>query len=163
MQTITTLFNKSVLFASIVASLNMFGQCQYELTLLDSYGDGWNGNSMNVQVAGFAPSNLTLNSGSSISYTIGIGLGETISFSWQGGGPFQDECSYTVKDLFTGSIIYSSPIGNQMSTSTPQFTTQCSSTGTTPCLFTSPYLESFSGSNGGWVAPSSQFNTGSIN
>ena len=163
MKTITTLFNKSVLFASIVASLNMFGQCQYELTLLDSYGDGWNGNSMNVQVAGFAPSNLTLNSGSSISYTIGIGLGETISFSWQGGGPFQDECSYTVKDLFTGSIIYSSPIGNQMSTSTPQFTTQCSSTGTTPCLFTSPYLESFSGSNGGWVAPSSQFNTGSIN
>ena len=63
----------------------MFGQCQYELTLLDSYGDGWNGNSINVQVTGFAPSNLTLNSGSSISYTIGINLSETISFSWQGG------------------------------------------------------------------------------
>ena len=83
------------------------GQCQYELTLLDSYGD-WNGNSINVQVAGFAPSNLTLNGGSSIR-TIGIGLGETISFSWQGGGPFQDECSYTVKDLFTGTVIYASP------------------------------------------------------
>ena len=79
MKTITSLFNRSILFASIVASLNMFGQCQYELTLLDSYGDGWNGNSINVQVAGFAPSSLTLNNGSSISYNIGIGLGETIS------------------------------------------------------------------------------------
>ena len=58
MRLITSLFNKSVLFTSIVSSLNMFGQCQGELTLIDSYGDGWNGNSINVQVAGFAPSNF---------------------------------------------------------------------------------------------------------
>ncbi len=68
--------SNSILLTAFFWSINILGQCQYELTLLDSYGDGWNGNSINVQVAGFAPSNLTLSSGSSISYTIGIGLGE---------------------------------------------------------------------------------------
>lgn len=44
--------------------LQSSAQCQYTLTLLDSYGDGWNGNSMYVQTSGYSPSNLTFNSGS---------------------------------------------------------------------------------------------------
>jgi hypothetical protein len=70
--------------------LQSSAQCQYTLTLLDSYGDGWNGNSMYVQTSGYSQSNLTLNSGSSISYQINIGTGDTVSFGWLGGGLWQD-------------------------------------------------------------------------
>ena len=41
---------KVVLFFTILSSTSLSGQCQYTLTLLDSYGDGWNGNSMTVFV-----------------------------------------------------------------------------------------------------------------
>ena len=139
-------------------------QCSYTLTLLDSYGDGWNGNSMYVQTSGYSPSNLTLSTGSSISYQISITTGDTLSFGWLGGGQWQSECSFTVTDNTTGTVVYSSPAGNLMSTTSPQYTVVCTLTSnSTPCLYNTPYTESFSGAGGGWVAPTSQFNIGSIN
>ena len=139
-------------------------QCSYTLTLLDSYGDGWNGNSMYVQTSGYSPSNLTLSTGSSISYQISITTGDTLTFGWLGGGSYQDECTFTVTDNATGTTVYTSPAGNLMSTSSPQYTTVCTLTSnSTPCLYNTPYTESFSGTGGGWVAPTNQFNIGSIN
>ena len=144
--------------------LQSSAQCQYTLTLLDSYGDGWNGNSMYVQTSGYSPSNLTFNSGSSISFQISIGTGDTVSFGWLGGGSYQNECTFTIVDNFSGSTVYSSPTGNLLSTTSPQYTTTCTLTSSSvPCLYSTPYNETFSGAVGGWVAPSSQFNIGSIN
>ena len=94
-------------------------QCQYTLTLLDSYGDGWNGNSMYVQVSGYSPTNLTLSTGSSISYQISTGTSDTLAFGWLGGGSWQDECTFTITDNSTGTTLYTSPAGNLMSTTTP--------------------------------------------
>ena len=94
-------------------------QCSYTLTLLDSYGDGWNGNSMYVQTSGYSPSTLTLSTGSSISYQISITTGDTLTFGWLGGGTYQDECTFTVTDNATGTTVYTSPAGNLMSTTSP--------------------------------------------
>ena len=139
-------------------------QCSYTLTLLDSYGDGWNGNSMYVQTSGYSPSTLTLSTGSTISYQISITTGDTLTFGWLGGGQWQSECSFTVTDNATGTTLYTSTAGNLMSTTTPQYTVVCTLTSnSTPCLYNTPYTESFSGAGGGWVAPTSQFNIGSIN
>jgi PKD repeat protein len=154
---------KAVLFFTILSWTCLSGQCQYTLTLLDSYGDGWNGNSMTVFKTPSTTTTYTLQSGSSISYQISVGLGDTAIFNWQGGGQFQSECSYTIQEVATGTTIYTSPSGNIMTSSTPEFTKSCSSSSTIPCLFNSPYTEAFSGTAGGWVAPSSQFNIGSIN
>ena len=154
---------KVVLFFTILSSTSLSGQCQYTLTLLDSYGDGWNGNSMTVFVTPSTTTTYTLQSGSSVSYQISVGLGDTAIFNWQGGGQFQSECSYTIQEVATGTTIYTSPSGNIMTSSTPEFTTSCLGSSTIPCLFNSPYTEAFSGTAGGWVAPSSQFNIGSIN
>ena len=145
-------------------SFSVQAQCTYTLTLLDSYGDGWNGNSMYVQTSGYSPSTLTLSTGSSISYQISITTGDTLTFGWLGGGTYQDECTFTVTDNATGTTVYTSPAGNLMSTTSPQYTTVCTLTSnSTPCLYNTPYTESFSGTGGGWVAPTNQFNIGSIN
>ena len=156
---------KQFLLASMLGlNFGATSQCSYTLTLLDSYGDGWNGNSMYVQTSGYSPSNLTLSTGSSISYQISITTGDTLSFGWLGGGQWQSECSFTVTDNTTGTVVYSSPAGNLMSTTSPQYTVVCTLTSnSTPCLYNTPYTESFSGAGGGWVAPTSQFNIGSIN
>jgi PKD repeat protein len=145
-------------------SFSVQAQCSYTLTLLDSYGDGWNGNSMYAQTSGYSPSTLTLSTGSTISYQISITTGDTLTFGWLGGGQWQSECSFTVTDNATGTTVYTSPAGNLMSTTSPQYTVVCTLTSnSTPCLYNTPYTESFSGAGGGWVAPTSQFNIGSIN
>ena len=38
--------------AFFFCTLISFGQCDYSLKMIDSYGDGWNGNTMNVSVDG---------------------------------------------------------------------------------------------------------------
>ena len=46
-------------------SVYSFGQCDYSLKMMDSYGDGWNGNSIDVLVDGVVViDDLTLASGS---------------------------------------------------------------------------------------------------
>ena len=36
----------------LLFSVYSFGQCDYTLKMIDSYGDGWNGNSIDVLVDG---------------------------------------------------------------------------------------------------------------
>ncbi|MCO4775643.1 MAG: hypothetical protein KC446_06435, partial [Flavobacteriales bacterium] len=157
-------FKSILMILAFGLSFSVQAQCTYTLTLLDSYGDGWNGNSMYVQTSGYSPSTLTLSTGSSISYQISITTGDTLTFGWLGGGTYQDECTFTVTDNATGTTVYTSPAGNLMSTTSPQYTTVCTLTSnSTPCLYNTPYTESFSGTGGGWVAPTNQFNIGSIN
>ena len=84
----------ALLFVTVITPLH--AQCSYTLSLFDSFGDGWNGNSMYVQTSGYSPSTLTLSTGSSISYQISITTGDTLTFGWLGGGTYQDECTFTV-------------------------------------------------------------------
>ncbi|MCO4791502.1 MAG: hypothetical protein KC437_05565, partial [Flavobacteriales bacterium] len=108
-------FKSILMILAFGLSFTAQAQCSYTLTLLDSYGDGWNGNSMYVQTSGYSPSTLTLSTGSSISYQISITTGDTVAFGWLGGGQWQSECSFTVTDNATGTTVYTSPAGNLMS------------------------------------------------
>ena len=139
-------------------------QCSYTLTLLDSYGDGWNGNSMYYAVFGSTATTVTMNSGSTVSYQISTASGDSIFFGWNGGGSYQSECTFTITDNTTGTTLYTSPTGNLLSTTSPQYNTVCTLTsGSVPCLYSSPYVEAFSGAGNGWISPTSSFNIGSLN
>lgn len=155
-------FSQVILGLSLLLSIQATAQCSYTLTLLDSYGDGWNGNSIDVMV-GSTTSTYSFSSGSVATFSITAAAGDSLSFEWQGGGNYQDECTFNIANTTTGGILYSSPAGNLLSTSVPQYTVTCSSSNQSTCLYSSPYFEEFSGAGSGWIAPTNQFNIGSLN
>ncbi len=58
--------------------------------MLDSWGDGWNGNTMDVLVNGIAVlDNVTLTSGSAGSIAFVLNTGDNITTLWNGGGNFE--------------------------------------------------------------------------
>lgn len=93
------------------------------LELYDSFGDGWNGNTIKVSFTG-GDSTFTLASGSSTSISLMVNYQDTAIFNWQGGGSYTYECSYAVKDA-AGATLYTSPSGSLMSTTTAEDTIYC--------------------------------------
>ncbi len=77
----------------------------FELT--DSWGDGWNGASLVVDLGNGTVHNLTISSGSSASYVLAIPYGTHVALRWVSGS-FDSECSFTVAyeggdDIFSAS------------------------------------------------------------
>ena len=114
-------------------------------------------------MVGSTTSTYSFSSGSVATFSITAAAGDSLSFEWQGGGNYQDECTFNIANTTTGGILYSSPAGNLLSTSVPQYTVTCSSSNQSTCLYSSPYFEEFSGVGSGWIAPTNQFNIGSLN
>ncbi len=69
--------------------------CNVIFDLADSYGDGWNGASLIVNIEGSDPQSLTITSGNSATYTIEIANGTQVNLTWQSGA-WDSECSFTV-------------------------------------------------------------------
>ena len=79
--------------------------CNVIFDLVDSYGDGWNGASLNVSFSDGSPTqNMTINSGNSASYTVEIGNGVHVTLNWSS-GQWDSECSFSVK-YEDGGVIY---------------------------------------------------------
>ena len=90
---------------SATGSLVLKNSCNIIFDLVDSYGDGWNGNKLVVSFSDGSPTQqLTINSGSSATYTIEVGNGVTVTLGWIS-GQYASECSFTVK-YEDGTIIY---------------------------------------------------------
>lgn len=71
--------------------------CNVVFELLDSYGDGWNGNYLNVSFSDGTPTqSLTIQDGASANYVIEIGNGVHVSLSWTV-GQWPTECSFVVR------------------------------------------------------------------
>ena len=84
--------------------------CNVIFDLVDSYGDGWNGNQLVVSFSDGTPTqNLTITDGSSAIYTLEIGRGVHVTLSWINGS-YSYECSFTVK-YEDGTQIYSGGAG----------------------------------------------------
>ena len=66
---------------------------------MDSWGDGWNNNTVDILVNGTPVlDDLTLLGGSSGSITIAVNTGDNITTIWNGGGSWPTECSYTISN-----------------------------------------------------------------
>lgn len=91
-------------------SLTLKNSCNVIFDLVDSYGDGWNGNQLVVSFSDGSPTqNLTITSGASASYTLEIGQGVHVTLSWIN-GQYNYECSFTVK-YENGDQIYAGGSG----------------------------------------------------
>lgn len=81
-------------------------KCTFTLNMTDSYGDGWNGNYILVEVDGEYYDEFTIETGTTNTATIKICDNQTFTLTWEDGS-YASECSYTlVKDgetIFSGS------------------------------------------------------------
>ena len=96
--------------------------CTYTLDMQDSFGDGWNGGSLDITVNGTLLSNQTLTTGSSGSYSFTLNDGDVLELTYNSGS-FDSEVTYTITDcngalVFTDGpnptvgLAYSAPYGN---------------------------------------------------
>ena len=77
--------------------------CNVIFTLVDSYGDGWNGNSLTVSFDDGSPSQqLTFSSGYSAIFILEIGNGVHVTLTWTPGS-YAYECSFTVS--YEGDLV----------------------------------------------------------
>ena len=84
-------------------------------SLADSYGDGWNGNAINVlDEDGNVVQSLTISSGNSNSGTLDLENGAHYEFVWVKGS-YPGECSWTFTDL-GGNVLFSGTGDSNMAT-----------------------------------------------
>jgi len=101
-------------FLSAFAFTGAQAQCSYTLTLLNSFGDGWNGNTIELWINGTTTTyGQTFTSGSTQIHIIAVASGDSVAVIWQGGGSFQGECSYELADNY-GGVVYTSGSGSSM-------------------------------------------------
>ena len=91
------LLTRSLLLVALFFSVStLLAQTQVcgtvNLELYDSYGDGWNGNEIDVKFTG-GDSTYTLSSGSFISIPLSVNYLDTAQFAWQAGGSYTSECT----------------------------------------------------------------------
>ncbi|PWK17541.1 T9SS type A sorting domain-containing protein [Xanthomarina spongicola] len=93
------LFGRMAFLLFLMFSLAGYSQsCNYTLEMNDSWGDGWNGNTMSVYVNGNAVLSGVTMSGSSQSMAFAVNDGDNISTTWHGGGSYGYETSYRILD-----------------------------------------------------------------
>lgn len=121
--------------------------CTYSISLLDTYGDGWDGASITVNVDGVnIITSQTLSSGyGPVNYDFNVSPGQTITINFSSGS-YPSECYYNVYNNSNagGTIIYSSTSGSAPPSS-QTITNSCG--GTAPpapntCLGASPFCTS---------------------
>jgi uncharacterized repeat protein (TIGR01451 family) len=91
------------------SSCPVTAQCTYSFNATDTFGDGWNGNTMTVFQNGVSVGNISLSGSSSI---INMPLCNDAPFElvWNAGGQFASEVGISIRNPF-GQVIYTKPAG----------------------------------------------------
>lgn len=98
--------------------------CDYTLDLVDTFGDGWNGNTITIWINGVA-TNFTVPSGTGSTYTIPVNHGDQIDLQWNATGSWQSECEIYFYDA-DGNLIHSDGLSwSTPSTAVFNFTADC--------------------------------------
>ena len=90
----------SAAFTATASSINV----SYTFNLIDSWGDGWNGNSLKVLYNGVLAETLTITAGTNFSTTLSIPEGTAITTEWTEGS-FLYECSFNI--VVGGATVHS--------------------------------------------------------
>ena len=94
----------SSLFFVLTLTNNSFSQCDYLINMQDSYGDGWNGANLSVNLNGSLYEIFGFTTGSSASGEICLTDGSLMEMSWSS-GTFDSEVGFTLTDS-TGNIVF---------------------------------------------------------
>lgn len=112
---------------SIQGGASSGSPCNYSLLLEDSFGDSWNGNTIDVTING-TTTNYTVtnanNGGNFNLVNLSIPHGATIGITFNATGNWINECEFTLTDP-TGTIIYQDGQVGSPSTMTQNFIADC--------------------------------------
>ena len=101
-----------LLTISLLVLINSLNACDYTITLLDSYGDGWNGASLDVDINGTTAGNITLDDvaddGYTNTWTITVNSGDVLDFTFYTGS-YDSECTWEIYDLDGNLVCTGSP------------------------------------------------------
>jgi gliding motility-associated-like protein len=101
-------------------------QCDYSFILTDSFGDGWNGNTMSVRQNGIVVGTLALASGTGpVTVTVPLCNGIPFELFWNSGGFWANEVGVAVQNNFGQQIFVQEPGVNQQNTSLFTWTVDC--------------------------------------
>lgn len=103
----TICLNESLTLDALIGGEGATQNCTYTLNLDDSWGDGWNGNTITVTIDGTVNS-YTIPSGSSNSVVLTIPSDGVANLVFNGEGSFVGECSYQVLDE-DGNVVLNQP------------------------------------------------------
>ena len=100
-----------------------YQQCQYTLYMADSYGDGWNGATLNIQQDGITVGSFTMESGYTAQRTISLCQDMTTTLTWSKGS-FDAECSFYLYNsdniqIFNSPVLSGTSSGSVLFTFTP--------------------------------------------
>ena len=91
-------------FATLVAATDCEGgSCTITIEGTDSYGDGWNGNTISLVQNGGVKGTFTLSSGSSLTETFSVCDGVPVNFVWTTGS-YASETSFIIYDGGNASV-----------------------------------------------------------
>lgn len=90
-----SIFNLTGLTLALVGSAS--AQCDWTLDMQDDWGDGWNGNQVEISINGTATS-YGLTGGSAGSEIITVNDDDVVAVTYLGGGSFNGEVSFTLTD-----------------------------------------------------------------
>ncbi|MEQ8908098.1 MAG: fibronectin type III domain-containing protein [Vicingaceae bacterium] len=90
-------------------SIQAFSQCNYSLQMDDTWGDGWNGGTIDVYVNG-TTTNYGMANGGTQTIQIAVNTGDSIHLDFLGGSAYNGEISFTLFDA-GGSQLYTSGLG----------------------------------------------------
>jgi len=86
-------------------------QCNYTIVMTDSYGDGWNGNTMTLSQNGIALATVGLASGAGPqSVTVPVCNDTPLQLYWNAGGSFPAEVGVSLQNGFSQTV-YTKPSG----------------------------------------------------
>ncbi len=115
-------------------NFNYKNACNVIFNLYDSYGDGWQGNYLTIVYSDGTPTEqMTLDNGSSITYTRVLASNSTISLTWHN-GQWTQECSFEIT-YEDGTVIYQNEGGFS---GTQTFTINCTGGGGSAPEFCAP-------------------------
>ena len=101
--------------SAIVAHFFSTAQCAHTLNMIDTYGDGWNGSTVDITVNGAAvQTGVTLASGSAGLQNFTANTGDAVALSnWVSGSPWDGEIQWNITDG-GGNIISSGVFGDEL-------------------------------------------------
>ena len=92
----------------VTMNVNVLQLCNWTIEMNDSYGDGWNGASVDITFTGaatIAPVNATIDAGSSGTLTFAAPSGYTMDVKFNSGA-WDGEITYSIKDA-SGTVVFS--------------------------------------------------------
>ena len=97
--------------------------CIYVINMTDGFGDGWNGNAINILANGIPAATVTIDDGNNASYTYYQCGSAEVSFNWVLGS-YPDETSFTIEDG-NGNTIYTCANGSSLTDGAEFFNYTC--------------------------------------